>query len=29
MILAEALILLPLYFGLLAFVSRKRWKPLE
>lgn len=29
MILAEAVILLPLYFGLLAFVSRRRWKPLE
>jgi ABC-2 type transport system permease protein len=28
-ILAEVVILLPLYFGLLVFVSRKRWKPLE
>jgi ABC-2 type transport system permease protein len=29
MILAEAVILLPVYFGLLAFVSRKRWHTLE
>jgi hypothetical protein len=29
MLLAEAVILLPLYVGLLAFVSRRRWKPLE
>ena len=29
MILAEAVILLPVYFGLLAFVSRKRWNTLE
>jgi len=29
MILAEAIVLLPIYIGLLVFVSRKRWKPLD
>jgi len=29
MILGETVILLPVYFGLVAFVSRRRWKPLE
>jgi len=29
MLLAETIILLPVYVGLLVFVSRKRWKPLD
>jgi hypothetical protein len=29
LILAEVVISLPVYFGLLALISRQRWKPID